>query len=108
METLLDRSKGDAVFDYRHGAEETVKSIRTHLKSGNYGEVRHGLDPGFGPSSKPVLEELVVSGGAIDIVAPSDWDTGDKTKSTTMVGCIHNMDIGNHGDARDLGLVVCR
>jgi NADPH2:quinone reductase len=106
--TLLDSSKGDAVFDYRKGPEETVKSIRAHLESGNYGEVRHGMDPGIGESSKPVLSEIVVSGGAINIVLPSDWDTGNASKTTTSVGCIHNSDDGAYGDSRDLGLVVCR
>lgn len=106
VETLIDRSKGDAVFDYRDGTEETVKNIRAHLESGKYGEVRHGLDPGIGSASKEVLTEFVVPGGAINIVLPVDWDTGKATKSTTMVGCIHN---GNDdGDFRDLGLVVCR
>jgi NADPH:quinone reductase-like Zn-dependent oxidoreductase len=108
VETLLDRSKGDAVFDYRNGPEETVKSIRAHLASGKYGQVRHGLDPGIGPSSKPVLTEIVVPDGAINIVLPSDWDTGNATKTTTMVGYIHNGDNEASGDGRDLGLVTCR
>lgn len=37
VETLLDRTKGDTVFDYRNGPEETVRQIREHLKNGNYG-----------------------------------------------------------------------
>jgi NADPH2:quinone reductase len=107
VETLLDRSKGDVVFDYRNGPEETVKSIRAHLESGKYGEVRHGLDPGIGDSSKPVLTAFVGSGGAINIVLPSNWDTGKATKTVTMVGDCHNA-AGASFDGRDLGLVTCR
>jgi NADPH2:quinone reductase len=108
VETLLDRSKGDALFDYRNGSEEVVKGIRTHLKSGGYGEVKHGMDPGIGDSSKPVLTEIVAPGGAINIVLPSDWDVLNATKTTTSVSSIHNQDNGAYGDNRDLGLVTCR
>jgi NADPH2:quinone reductase len=102
VETLLDRSKGDAVFDYRKGSEETVKSIRAHLESGSYGEVRHGLDPGIGEPSKSVLTEFVVPGGAINLVLPSEWDTGSAKKTSTMVSHVHEE------NGRDLGLVTCR
>ncbi|KAJ4123160.1 hypothetical protein NW768_009688 [Fusarium equiseti] len=108
VETLLDHSKGDIVFDYRNGDEEVVKAIRSHLKAGNYGDVRYGVDPGMGDSSRKVLTEIVASDGAINIVLPSDWDTGAAVKTTTMVGSVHSEVDKNHGDARDLGLVTCR
>ena len=107
IETLLDPSKGDVVFDYRKGVDETIKGIRDHLKSGNYGEIKHGLDPGIGESSKAVLTEVVAPNGAINLVLPSDWDTGSTKKTKTMVGAIHNSS-PPFGDARDLGLVFCR
>jgi hypothetical protein len=66
------------------------------------------MDPGIGESSKKVLTEIVAPSGAINIVLPSDWDTGNATKSRTMVGCVHNWDKGADGDFRDLGLVTCR
>ncbi|KAF5228175.1 hypothetical protein FAUST_11282 [Fusarium austroamericanum] len=106
VETLLDRGKGDIAFDYRNGDEEVVEGIRAHLKAGNYGDVRYGIDPGIGVSSKKVLTEIVAPGGAINIVLPSDWDTGAAVKTKTMVGIVHNAD--NESDARDLGLVTCR
>jgi NADPH2:quinone reductase len=107
VETLLDRSKSDAVFDYRNGPDETVKSIRAHLESGEYGEVRHGLDPGIGYSSKPVLTQFVGASGAINIVLLSNWDTEEATKTVTMVVDCHNA-AGASSDGRDLGLVTCR
>lgn len=106
IETLLDPSKGDVVFDYRKGVDETIKGIRDHLKAGNYGEIKHGLDPGIGESSKAVLTEVVAPDGAINLVLPSDWDTGSAKKTKTMVGAIHNSKV--FGDARDFGLVFCR
>ncbi|RGP63494.1 hypothetical protein FSPOR_8547 [Fusarium sporotrichioides] len=106
VETLLDRSKGDIVFDYRNGDEEVVKGIRAHLKARNYGDVRYGIDPGIGNSSKKVLMEIVAPDGAINIVLPSDWNTGTAVKTTTMVGSVHSAD--KEIDARDLGLVTCR
>ncbi|EPE25345.1 GroES-like protein [Glarea lozoyensis ATCC 20868] len=108
VESLLDRSKGDAVFDYRKGTEETIKGIRAHLKSGKYGEVRHGLDPGIGEPSKQVLTEIVVSDGAINLVLPSDWDTGKIAKTKTTVGSVHTVDNSGSGDNHNLGLVTCR
>ncbi|CAN9337944.1 unnamed protein product [Alternaria alternata] len=111
VETLLDRSKGDAVFDYRKGADVTVKGIREHLKTGDYGKVRHGLDPGIGEATKHVLTKIVAPDGAINIVLPNNWETGSVKKTMTMVGVIHNApatEFGYFGDARDLGLVSCR
>jgi NADPH2:quinone reductase len=70
--------------------------------------VRYGMDPGIGDSSKKVLTEIVAPSGAINIVLPSDWDTGNAKKSRTMVGCVHNGDKGADGDFRNLGLVTCR
>ncbi|RYO00217.1 hypothetical protein AA0119_g6258 [Alternaria tenuissima] len=110
VETLLDSSKGDIVIDYRIGADEMISKIRAHLKAGNYGELRHGLDPGIGLPSQKVLTEVVASDGSIDLVLPSDWDVGSsQTKTKTSVGTVHNQDNGAHGaDASDLGLVTCR
>ncbi|KAG5661275.1 hypothetical protein KAF25_005397, partial [Fusarium avenaceum] len=104
VESLLDRSRGDIVFDYRDGDEEVVNGIRGHLKAGSYGVVRHGIDPGIGDSSRKILTEIVAPDGAINIVLPSDWDTGSAVKTTTVVGSVHNGDNGAYGDARDLGL----
>ncbi|KAF9735018.1 hypothetical protein PMIN06_000788 [Paraphaeosphaeria minitans] len=109
VETLLDRAKGDTVVDYRNGAGEVIRQIRTHLQAGGFGPVRHGLDPGIGLASQKVLTEVVAPDGAINLVLPSDFDVGSATKSTTSVGVVHNQEDGAYGaDASDLGLVTCR
>lgn len=109
VEKLLDRTKGDIVIDYRDGDDSTIKQIRDHLKTGNYGEVKHGLDPGIGTHSQKVLREIVSADGAINLVLPSDFDVSPCEKTLTSVGVVHNQDNGAYGpDAGDLGFVTCR
>lgn len=109
VETLLDRTRGDTVIDYRNGADETISQIRAHLKAGNFNEVRHGLDPGIGLPSQKVLTEIVAPDGAIDLVLPSDFDVGSATKTTTSVGIVHDQGEEAYGaDGSDLGFVTCR
>jgi NADPH2:quinone reductase len=109
VKTLLSQSEGDVVIDYRNGPDETIKQIRSHLKNGDYGQVRHGLDPGIGEPSQKVLTEIVTPDGEINLVLPSDWDAGSATKTSTSVGIVHNQDNGAYGaDGTDLGLVTCR
>jgi NADPH2:quinone reductase len=107
VKTIVDGTKGDAVFDYRDGSDELISKIRKHLEAGSYGPVLHGLDPGIGKSSQKVLNEIVTPEGAITLVLPSDTEIASATKTTTSVGVVHNTDGGAHGaDARDLGLVM--
>jgi hypothetical protein len=110
VKSLLDTSKGDSVFDYRDGADNVVNQIRDHLKSGRYPEPRHGLDPGIGEPSKKVLTEIVAKDGYIDLVlGVPDWDTAPATKSTTMVGLVHNETGEGYGaPGTDFGLVTSR
>ncbi|TIA42473.1 hypothetical protein D6C79_07023 [Aureobasidium pullulans] len=100
VNTIVDTTKGDAVFDYRDGADEMISKIKKHLEAGNYGPVLHGLYPGIGKSSQKVLNEIVM---------PNDTEVASATKTMTSVGVVHNTDNGCHGgDARDLGLVTAR
>jgi NADPH2:quinone reductase len=109
VETLLDSSKGDVVFNHRDGSDEMIRKIRAHLKAGNYPQLKHGLDPGIGEPSQKVLTEIVAKDGAINLVAPSDWDTGSIARTVTSVGTVHNQDDGAYGrENSDLGLVTCR
>jgi NADPH2:quinone reductase len=107
VKTIVDESKGDAVFDYGEGADEMISKIKKHLGASEYGPVLHGLDPGVGKSSQRVLNEIVKPNGAINLVMPSDTEIASATKTITSVGVVHNTDDGGHGaDARDLGLVM--
>ncbi|TIA07632.1 hypothetical protein D6C81_09398 [Aureobasidium pullulans] len=109
VNTIVDTTKGDAVFDYRDGADEMISKIKKHLEAGDHGPVLHGLDPGIASSSQKVLNEIVPPEGAIKLVMPSDTEIASATKTMTSVGVVHNTDNGCHGaDARDLGLVTAR
>ncbi|KAH7065811.1 chaperonin 10-like protein [Paraphoma chrysanthemicola] len=109
VETLLDRSKGDAVFDYRHGSDEVIRQIQEHLKAGGFSQPRYGIDPGIGKSSQQVLTTIVAKDGNINLVLPSDTDAGTANKTITSVGVVHNQENGKYGaDGSDLGLAACR
>lgn len=107
VETLIDRTKGDVVIDYRGGPDETIRQIRKHLEeTGVQVQPRHGLDSGIGPQCAKILKEVIVPGGSVNLVLPSDFDTSPAIKSTTSVGDAHNLD--GAGDARELAFVLCR
>ncbi|THZ38778.1 hypothetical protein D6C90_06310 [Aureobasidium pullulans] len=104
VNTIVDTTKGDAVFDYRDGADEMISKIKKHLEAGHYGP-----DPGIGKSSQKGLNEIVTPEGAINLVMPSDTEIASATKTITSVGVVQNTDNGSRGaDARDLGLVTAR
>lgn len=107
VETLIDRTKGDVVIDYRGGPDETIRQIRKHLEeTGVQVQPRHGLDSGIGPQCAKILKEVIVPGGSVNLVLPSNFDTSPAIKSTTSVGDAHNL--GGAGDARELAFVLCR
>ena len=109
VETLVDRSKGDIVVDYREGNDAMISQIRNHLKKGGYGEPQHGLDPGIGVHSKKVLDEIVAADGAINLVLPSNWSTVSAVKTTTSVGISHGADRATwEGNASNLAFVFSR
>ena len=76
VESLIDKTKGDIVLDYRSGDDEVIRQVREHLQAGKYGELRHGLDPGIGEPSKKVPTDIVASDEAINLVLPSNFDVG--------------------------------
>lgn len=108
VKTLLNITKGDVIIDYRDGPDATIRAIKDHLAAGNYPQPKHGLDPGIGLSSQLVLMEIVSPDGAINLVLPSNFEVGSATRTLTSVGAVHNQNDGLHGDARDLGLDMCR
>lgn len=109
VESMLDKTKGDVVLDYRSGSDQVVSQIREHLKSGDYGAVKHGLDPGIGEPAQKILTEIVDSDGVINLVLPSSFDVAPIARTLTSVGIVHNQENGAYGaDGSDLGLVTCR
>jgi hypothetical protein len=104
VESLIDSSKGDVVFDYRKGVDDMTKRTRDHLAKGSYGELRYGLDAGMG--CKEFFDQVIAPGGTFNVVLPADFDLPTRTKTRTSVGAVHAVDGGD--DSRDLGLVFCR
>ena len=46
VETMVDRSKGDDVLDYRAGSEQLVQNLRAVVQNASgKGKVEHALDP---------------------------------------------------------------
>ncbi|KAL4956100.1 chaperonin 10-like protein [Aspergillus filifer] len=66
VESIVDKSKGDIVIDYRHGLDKTVSAIKSHL--GNCQPVvKHALDAAITADSTEVLKQIVTPGGLIDV-----------------------------------------
>ncbi|KAH7121115.1 chaperonin 10-like protein [Dendryphion nanum] len=102
VETLLDRSKGDAVVDYRDGDEKAVQGIRDALQGK---KLWHALDAVSDHGSwTNIGEVLEKAGGKITLVLPGKEYHGlaDGVKqSTTTVG-------SSHSDAKDFAYVWFR
>ncbi|KAL3472711.1 GroES-like protein [Aspergillus californicus] len=106
VEGLLDKSKGDAVVDYRDGVESTVKGIRSSLEGAGYFAVHHALDAVIMPESAEVLKQSVTPGGQIDFILPNDLDVSPAVKSVTSVGSVHNQP--EFEDNEQLGFIFSR
>lgn len=105
VEKLLDKSKGDAVVDYR--SEDVVKDLKTAL---NGHKLEHAYDAVSEKGSyQNICEVLDKDSGKITLVLPpkTGWDTPFEEipapiqQSTTNVGAVHR-------DMKDLGYVFCR
>ncbi|RHZ52740.1 hypothetical protein CDV55_100235 [Aspergillus turcosus] len=104
VETLIDRSKGDTVIDYRKGDESVVSEIKNALKaSGSDGTVLHAFDGVSEGSSVTNLGKVVSQGGKIAFVLPVDDNAlpAGINKAKTNVGCVH-------ADQKDFGFVHFR
>ncbi|OJJ88747.1 zinc-binding alcohol dehydrogenase family protein [Aspergillus glaucus CBS 516.65] len=89
VETLIDRSKGDTIIDYREGVEATIAGIRKGLQQAGHSTVHHALDAAIVPQSAEVLRQSVVPGGMVDFILPNDLDVSPAIHSVTSVGSVH-------------------
>ena len=89
VETLIDRSKGDTIIDYREGVEATIAGIRKGLQQAGHSTVHHALDAAIVPQSAKVLRQSVVPGGMVDFILPNDLDVSPAIHSVTSVGSVH-------------------
>lgn len=106
VETLIDRSKGDTVIDYREGVDATVKAIASSVERAGQSTAKHALDAAIVPQSAEVLKRSVAPGGLIDFVLPNDFDVSPAIKSLTSVGSVHKQ--RGHENNEDLGFMFSR
>ncbi|KIW99520.1 uncharacterized protein Z518_11259 [Rhinocladiella mackenziei CBS 650.93] len=90
VETLINKSKGDVVFDYRGGVAETVKNIKSYLGGTNKRVVKHAIDAAIVEQSAQVLREVVPEGGNVNFLFPNEFDVSPATKTLTNVSAAHN------------------
>lgn len=113
VEGFLDRSKGDAVIDYRQGDEAVISGLVAALKGQSVTTVGHVLDAVSEGSSITNIAEVLRRVGEKDANGSVKGKVtfvlgGEKEglpegveKSITMVGDVHN-------DAKDFGYVYFR
>ncbi|KAL2869617.1 zinc-binding alcohol dehydrogenase family protein [Aspergillus lucknowensis] len=106
VETLLDRTKGDAVIDYRNGVEATVRAIKASLEKAGHAAAHHAIDAAIVPESADVLRQSIAAGGLIDFVLPNDFDVAPAKKTITAVGSVHNQVQCDHH--AELGYIFAR
>ncbi|OJD40750.1 alcohol dehydrogenase-like protein [Diplodia corticola] len=102
VERLLDRSKGDAVVDYRQGGPGVVAGIKAALPAA--APLLHAFDAVSDHGSYEQLGECLAPGGKITLVLPGKQYDGlaqHVVKTVTNVGAVH-------GDAKEFGFVWFR
>ncbi|KAF4124938.1 to quinone oxidoreductase [Geosmithia morbida] len=77
VETLIDRSKGDTIVDYRTGNRRVVQSLRGAAG----GDVRLAFDAVSGQDSIANLDKALASGGRIVTVLTPDMVVGGREDS---------------------------
>jgi NADPH:quinone reductase len=72
VETLIDRSKGDTIVDYRKGDEAVVSGIKEAVAKGNFGSVKYAYDAVSEKNSYLNLGKAMDIRGQICLVLPTD------------------------------------
>ncbi|KAI4238452.1 MAG: hypothetical protein LQ352_007872 [Teloschistes flavicans] len=92
VETLIDKSKGDVVLDYRDGDEKLIQGFETAVDKAG-GKVEYAFDAvSEAPSFTNICKVLDHETGQITLVLPrSDYSAIPSSirKSQTMVGAVH-------------------
>jgi NADPH:quinone reductase-like Zn-dependent oxidoreductase len=108
VESLIDRSKGDTIVDYRKGQEEVVSGLRHALRKGE--KFAYALDAVTDKGSyQNLMEVMDLSNGRIALVlARKKYDGIPETVSKffTQVGKIHSDRYpGIKGERKPVGLL---
>lgn len=108
--SLLDKSKGDAIVDYRKGDEAVVQGIRDALKAAGASSVSYAFDAVSERGSYQNIYKVLDPYGKITLVLSSRTDTEvpeNITQSGTMVGDVHGQR-GLKPGAKEFGFVFFR
>ncbi|GES58886.1 GroES-like protein [Aspergillus terreus] len=92
VEGLLDRSKGDAVIDYRQGDDAVISGIRAALAAVGQDEVKVAYDAVSEKGSYVNLSRVIAPGGKIALVLPAKKypEIPDTVQQETLsVGEVH-------------------
>ncbi|RYO99789.1 hypothetical protein DL764_006714 [Monosporascus ibericus] len=99
VETLIDRSKGDTVIDYRDGDEAIVEGLK---KAAGGAKLSYAFDAVSEHGSYVNLGKVLSEGSKMTLVLPVNEDfPAHVEKSMTLVGTVHD-------DAKDFGFVYFR
>lgn len=108
--TMLDKSKGDAIVDYRNGDEAVVQGIRDALKAAGASGVSYALDAVSEHGSYQNIHKVISPHGKIAVVLHEACDDEvPETLSQTyaMVGDIHGV-LGVKPGGKEFGYVFSK
>ena len=92
VETLLDRSRGDCVIDYRQGKDHLISAIQEALRQAGLSRVDYAFDAISEHGSFQTLSSVLASGGHITLVRPEEDYASisqEIVTSMTYVGLVH-------------------
>lgn len=101
VETLLDKSKGDVVVDYRGGDDAAVAALK---KAVGDRKVRHVVNAISEGSSNYIVSQVLQPDGRVSLVLPWKDDERITTKIDSVLTSVGRV----HRDLKDLGFVYSR
>lgn len=94
VSTLLDKSKGDAIVDYRNGDEAVIQGIRNALKAAGAGGASYAFDAISEHGSYLNIHKVLEPHGKIALVLSADEGVNVPTSmihTFVMVGVVHGI-----------------
>ena len=91
VETLIDKSKGDVILDYRDGDEKLVQGLQSAVKAAG-GTALHAFDAVSEKGSDVNISKALDPHGNIALVLPRKDNSEIPStieRSTQTVGCVH-------------------
>ena len=97
MESLITRSKGDAIVDYRGGDQAVISGIKDALQKAGANEVKYAFDAVSEHNSYQNISQVLSKAGGSKITLVIPWKEYKEIpeyiqKSRTIVGTVH-MDV---------------